>query len=235
MPDRVLIIQNSHEGPGIIPQVLREKRITYDNVILDHGDVIPSPDAYRAIFVLGGPDSANDTSEKMLSELAAIREAVDKGIPVFGICLGCQILVKVAGGQVLPGRRPEIGLRDHDGTPFRVNLTEAGKQDPLFVGLEDSFRVFELHGEVIELTPDIQLLAEGASVKNQIVKINDRCYGTLCHCEVMADEVKDWPALDPMIASIDHAQLIEELKSIEPEYHSNGRKLLENYLRVVGL
>ncbi len=42
-------------------------------------------------------------------ELAWIRDAVDRDIPVLGICFGGQLLARALGGSVAPGPKPEIG------------------------------------------------------------------------------------------------------------------------------
>ena len=101
-PD-VLIVKNATlEGPGLLERVLAEHEIMYDLVDLDGGQAFPSPVDYRALIVLGGSDSANDASEKMQAELTQIKLGVEQGIPYLGICLGLEVLIKAAGGTVVP-------------------------------------------------------------------------------------------------------------------------------------
>lgn len=234
MENKVLIIQNSHEGPGIIARVLKEKCIEFDLADLNEGDVFPPVQDYKCIFILGGPDSANDQSEKMINEMAKIHEALENNIPVLGICLGCQILVKLVGGKVLPGGQPEIGLKDPDGKPFQVHLTETGRQDPLFRGLDSTLSVFELHGEVIVLNSNVELLGAGSFIRNQIVKVAEKSYGILCHFEAIPEEVEGWLSVDPMFDAIDKQELIEDFKSMRDVYRANGKKIFENYMEIVG-
>ena len=93
----VLIVKNiSREGPGILQNILDTEKISYDLIDLDKGQSFPSPAGYKAVVVLGGPDSANDMTPKMTAELARIVEVIDAGIPYMGICLGLQTLVKMA-------------------------------------------------------------------------------------------------------------------------------------------
>ncbi len=42
-------------------------------------------------------------------EIAWVREAVDRDIPVLGICFGGQLLARALGGSVAPGPKAEIG------------------------------------------------------------------------------------------------------------------------------
>lgn len=235
MRNKILIVQNSHEGPGIIIDVLKEKQILYEIIRLDNGDLIPKDLNYAAIFILGGPDSANDQSNKMLNELGSIKDAINNNIPIFGVCLGCQILVKLTkNGKVLSGEKPEIGLRDPSGNLFQVRLTEVGKSDPLFSGIEREFNVFELHGEVIDIPKEITLLGEGRFVKNQIIKVSNNSYGFLCHIEVKLDELKNWFLVDKMFDLIDKEALVKEFEVMEDEYHHVGKKILRNYLEIIG-
>ncbi|RMF06594.1 type 1 glutamine amidotransferase, partial [Candidatus Woesearchaeota archaeon] len=111
----VLIVKNiTREGPGMLEHVLTSHSVPYKIVDLSMGDSFPSPEAYSAVVVLGGPDSANDETPKMKEELKRIRETLDAGIPYLGICLGMQTLTKAAGGKVLKCPVKEIGWRGPD-------------------------------------------------------------------------------------------------------------------------
>jgi GMP synthase-like glutamine amidotransferase len=66
----VLIIKNiSHEGPGLLADILTENNLSSRVVDLDAGEAFPDPNGFKAVIVLGGPDSANDTTLKMQTEL----------------------------------------------------------------------------------------------------------------------------------------------------------------------
>src|SRR3990167_4219928 len=110
---KVLIVENvTEEEPGLIEKILKGYNIKYDIIDLDKGKSFPKPKDYSAVFVLGGPDSANDKTLKMQAELKRIKEIVDSNIPYFGICLGMQALVKACGGAVVKNQIKEAGLRD---------------------------------------------------------------------------------------------------------------------------
>lgn len=175
---RVLLIKNiTREGPGLLKDLLVEHSIEFDLIDLSKGDKFPDPLRYDAVFVFGGPDSANDKTSKMKKELERIQEVLSAGIPYLGICLGLQILVKIAGGKVVKNPVKEIGFRDPENNRFSVtitetvDLTEDGKRDPLFKNLGHTFHVFHLHGETVDLTKHMTLLAVGKFCWNQIVRI----------------------------------------------------------------
>lgn len=104
--------------------MLRDENVAFDLVDLDKGQEVPALDDYKALVVLGGPDSANDDTDKMTAELARIKEGLDAGIPYLGICLGLQTLVKAAGGKVVTVKVKEIGFIDPDDNQHTVAVTE---------------------------------------------------------------------------------------------------------------
>jgi len=122
---KVLLVKNiTREGPGLLENLLKEHHIESDVVDLDKGDQFPSPLEYDALFVFGGPDSANDETTKIKKERKIIQEALTANIPYLGICLGLQLLVKVSGGKVVKNHVKEIGFRDPNNDRFSVTLTE---------------------------------------------------------------------------------------------------------------
>src|SRR3990170_1205266 len=159
---KVLIVKNTaREGPGLLEGILKLHGIGSDTVDLDEGDSFPGPRGYSAVFVLGGPDSANDATPKMQGELRRIGETVDAKIPYMGVCLGMQALVKATGGEVCRNETKEAGWRDPEGNFYAVDLTEEGKSDRLFSGMGKRLRIFELHGETVRLADGMRLLATG--------------------------------------------------------------------------
>jgi len=235
MEKRILIVKNiSREGPGIIESLLQEQDINYTVIDLDQGEAFPPPQDYSALVVMGGPDSANDTTEKMKLELERIKEALSLKIPYLGICLGLQTLVKAAGGKVIKNPVKEIGFKGPDAQAFTINLTKEGKKDRLFKGLGDNFRVFQLHGETIELTENMKLLGTGKFCQNQIVKVGSNAYGIQCHFELTLEMFELWLNQDADLLQLDKKQLQTEFNSFLDEYTLIGRKLLQNFLKIAG-
>lgn len=233
MEKKILIVKNiTREGPGIIEDILKVSGIKFNIIDLDLGNNIPSFSKYAAVIVLGGPDSANDTTRKMKDELALISEAIKAEIPYLGICLGMQTLAKAAGGQVVKSPVKEVGFRDPNGDFFKVCLTEAGRKDPLFNGLSDSLNVFQLHGETVVLTDEIELLATGKFCRNQIVKIGRNAYGIQCHFELTPEMFDEWINEDSDLKLLDKEKLLTDFESIKEEYYRTGEQLIHNFLKI---
>jgi len=231
----ILIVKNiSEEGPGLLELLLKERNIKYQIADLDQGHSFPAVDTYAAVVVLGGPDSANDVNDKMDNQLARISETVAKNIPYLGICLGLQVLVKAVGGLVIKSRTKEIGFVDPDGDNFTVELTEEGKKDQLFEGLNHSFIVFHLHGETVELIDDIMLLAIGKFCRNQIVKVGANAYGIQCHFELTPEMFEIWINEDKDLLQLDKEILRANFETIKAEYTKVGRQLFGNFLTIAG-
>src|ERR687896_540977 len=80
-----------------------------DERLLRAGDPLPALDEVDGILSLGGEQSvvAIDADPLMTAEAELLREAVDAGLPVLGVCLGAQLLAHALGGKVrrLPRRR----------------------------------------------------------------------------------------------------------------------------------
>jgi GMP synthase-like glutamine amidotransferase len=231
----LLIIKNiTREGPGLLEGVLKDEGVIFDVVDLDKSDALPKLNDYKALVVLGGPDSANDETDKMTTELAYIRQALAAHKPYLGICLGLQTLVKAAGGNVVKGAK-EVGFIDQDGNQHTVQVTDEAEDDPLLAGLPKELDVFQLHGETVELAPDMTLLASGKFCQNQIIKVADRAYGIQSHFELTPEMLSIWAAQDPDLVPIGNTKLQADFAAIEQSYKNIGETLLKNFLRIAGL
>lgn len=237
MSDRkeILIIKNiTREGPGILGDIIKEQGIKNKVIDLSPGAKINSVERYAAVVVLGGPVSANDSSRAMKCELAMIRKVLDAGIPYLGICLGLQTMVKAAGGKIVRNPVQEIGFRDRDDNFFKIELTESGRKDPLFEGMDDSFNVFHLHGETVILKESMELLAVGKSCRNQIVKTGTNAYGIQCHFELTGEMFESWINEDPDLLKLDKDKLRSDYLTLRDVYSAGGYRLFRNFLRIAG-
>lgn len=232
----LLIIQHiSHEEPGLLSGLLEEYATPFETVDLSRGERYPDPCSYSAVITLGGPQSANDNTSVMLGELRNIEMILHNNIPYLGICLGMQTLVKAAGGEVRACPIKETGFFAPDGQPYTVELTEKGRHDPLFNGLDKNLRVFQLHGETVTLNGTTALLATGKSCKNQIVKVGSCAYGIQSHFELTEQLFFSWLSTDNDLRVMDRRKLVENFREIQPEYEKTGNTLLKNFLGIAGI
>ncbi len=235
MSNSLLIIKNiTHEGPGSIEKILQETAVSYLVVDLTKAVKLPEINDFQAIIVLGGPDSANDNSAKILAEISLIKEVLVKQKPYLGICLGMQLLVKAAGGVVMKNPIQEIGFIDPDGNNFCINLTKQGKQDPLLNEVDDSFNVFQLHSETVGITENSALLGTGQFCHNQLIKVGNRAYGIQSHIELTREMFEMWMKKDADLIVQEQTKLHVDFNKIYTEYIKTGRQLIENFLHIAG-
>lgn len=238
---KVLIVKNiPHEGPGTLIPLLGRNGIHYDIIDLDlidpaTGMSLPDPAEYNAVFVFGGPDSANDKTSKMLAELEMIQQAVEQEIPYLGICLGMQALVKACGGSVFKNSVREVATRGPDGKHFAMDIRPEKENDPIFKGLKGSLKIFHLHGETVSLPENMELLATGKFCRHQIVKAGKNAYGIQGHLELTPEMFREWMSIDAELRSGDTERITLDFLASYEEYMSNGEKLFTNFLQLAGL
>ena len=236
MTKPILILKNvPRENPGLIELLLKEHNLKFQIVDFDNSTIIEPITNYSALIVLGGPESANDLTQKMQNELTLIKKTIHLQIPYLGVCLGLQTLVKAMGGNVIKCQKSEIGFRDPNNEFYKVKLTSKGRTDKLFNNLPDSLNVFQLHGETVQLTPRMTLLATGDFYQNQIVKIAQTAYGIQSHFELTNDLLESWITEDSDLQKLDAGQLRSDFELIKRNYQETGRHLFENFLKLTGL
>ena len=235
MTSRVWFIKNmTHEAAGLFSEFAERHRILFSIVDLHKGVKFPEVAKGDSVVILGGPDSANDVTPKILRELEALRGCLHEGIPCLGVCLGLQLLVKAAGGIVFRNPVKESGFRDPDGGWFEIEKTAEGKRDPLLTGIPDPCKVFQLHGETVGPTPSMVCLARGRFCENQIVKIQERAYGIQGHVELSERMFEDWLVADGDLRAMKPEELRRDFAALRMELEQSSEILFKNFLRISG-
>ena len=236
MGPRLWFVKNmTHEAAGLLSVFAEKQHIPYAIVDLHRGDESPRVSLGQAVVILGGPDSANDTTLKILGELEALRRCLRDGIPCLGVCLGLHLLVKAAGGTVFRNPDKEIGFRDPAGAWFELEKTPEGKLDPLLSGIADTSRVFQLHGETVSITASMKVLARGRTCENQIVSVQAGVYGIQGHVELSERMFEDWLAADGDLRKMEAGDLRKDFACAREELERNSERFFKNFLKISGL
>jgi len=231
----VLIIKNATiETPGLLEEILLNNSIIYQVVDLEKEEVLPSSTNFGALIVLGGPSSANDTTDLMILEIDRIKEAIDNNIPYFGICLGLQTLVKAMGGKVISCSQKEVGFRDIRKNLFNIRITNSGTRDPLLEKVPPSFPIFHLHGETVELTENMKLIGKGNGCTNQLIKVGEKNYGIQGHIELTHCLFDEWMNKIAELQNIDRKECRSDFNHLWEVYHRTGQQILRNFIKIAG-
>lgn len=193
MKKRVLMLKHINvEGGGTLEDYLLSNRWEIDTRELQDGDEVPLKLTYDAILILGGPMNVYEENKYpfLKDEDKLIKEAIKKNIPTLGICLGAQLIAKAAGAKVTKNivrqlHQKEIGW-------YKIHLTDAGKNDPVFKGIGESFDVFQWHGDTFGIPEKAALLATAELCTNQALKVGKNIYGLQFHMEVTEDMIYKW-------------------------------------------
>jgi GMP synthase (glutamine-hydrolysing) len=139
------------------------------------------------LVILGGSMNVDETEQHpwLLSERALIRESIEAGKPVFGICLGAQLIARSLGASVRKNPVKEIGWTPITGIP-------AG--DPVLSKLGDGTPQFQWHEDTFDLPDGAQWLGGTPDCHNQAFTLGPRVYGVQFHPEVSLATIEQWLA-----------------------------------------
>ena len=159
---------------------LNPEQITHQ-IIDDPEDAIDlSVEDFDGIIVGGSP--LNVTNEEYSpwqhTVHRELRALITTDIPTLFICYGSSFVTDATGGVVRRNFPEQAG-------PSIVQLSEAGKRDPLLQGLPESFYALSGHTESAEeLSSDVTLLASGPHCPIQAIRANATTWATQFHPEL---------------------------------------------------
>jgi GMP synthase (glutamine-hydrolysing) len=189
---RIMVLKHVAAEPlGLLDPMIRSRghRIRYVN-FQRHPEAKPALDRYQALVILGGPMHVTDTTRfpHLLTECHLIEQALEKRIPVLGICLGAQLLAHVLGARVAPAARPEIGWY-----PVRP-VIPAVADDPVLHPLEAECPVFQWHSYGFEIPAGAVHLAESDDCPGQALGYDGIAWGFQFHLELDEGLIRRWLA-----------------------------------------
>jgi GMP synthase (glutamine-hydrolysing) len=233
---RFLVLQHIVcEPPGAYEDALRARGYTLARVEVDAGDRLPDWRDFAGLIVMGGPMGAYDEDRFpwLAQEKALIADAVRAGMPMWGACLGAQLLASSLGACVAPGPRAEVGV-------LSVERTPEGAGDPVFAVLPGSFPALQWHSDTWELPDGAVHLARSPAYPQQAFMFG-RAYGVQFHLEVGVGLASAWADVPEYAASLEAIlgpgalpRLIDDVARHEATMNDLARRLFTAWLdRVV--
>ena len=107
---------------------------------------LPTPDSFDWLIVMGGPMSVHDEDNYpwLIDEKRLIKQSMDGGKTVIGVCLGAQLIAHCLGASVEPAGVKEIGW-------LSIQLSKDAQAHLLLQDLpKQPFSVFHWHGDGFE-------------------------------------------------------------------------------------
>ena len=212
------------EGLGSIEPWLREAGFEVTHTRFFETAALPDRDGIDLLIVMGGPMSVNDVSEFpwLVPEKQFIRDVIESGKPVLGICLGAQFVASAMGARVYRNKAKEIGWFPIEGV--------ASKGDSTF-GFPPSMEVFHWHGETFDLPVGATRLARSVGCENQAFQLGSSVIGLQFHLETTPESARQIVAAcgDELIPS-SYVQTAEEILAVGPEKYDPINRMMGRVL-----
>jgi GMP synthase (glutamine-hydrolysing) len=190
----------------------------------------PPGGRFDAVAVYGGSHNVVGGPPWLEREIGWLRERVDAGVAVFGVCLGGQLLAAALGAEVTRALPPEIGWHP-------AWLTDAGREDPVLSVLGERFVACQWHSWTFALPERASLLALSAACP-QAFRFGSSV-GVQFHPEVDAPTLDRWIGdwrndPDAVARGFDPDYARAEAAERLPAWNDAGRRLFAAFLEEVG-
>jgi GMP synthase (glutamine-hydrolysing) len=223
---RVLSVTHGPTVPGgVFDEAVAAAGHTLERWLVPHGGSPDAAEHFDAVMVFGGsqhPDQ-DDRFAWLASEEDFLQEALAEKVPVFGVCLGAQMLARAAGARVGPASAPEIGWLD-------VALTPDGADDAVLGVLPPQATLFQWHHYTFDVPPGGIELAR-SPVCPQAFRLEGPAWGIQFHAEVTLPMLTAWSEEDPDDLPMPAQVLRSESERRIARSNQLGRALADAFLR----
>ncbi len=212
------------EGLGSIASWLEMAGYEITNTRLFESANFPDLKNIDLLVVMGGPMSVNDEDDFpwLVSEKKFIREAINSGKPVLGICLGAQLIAGATGARVYRNSVKEIGW---------FPIYGISSEDRSIFSFPPTVEVFHWHGETFDLPSGATRLAKSDGCENQAFQIGKSVIGLQFHLETTSKDAREIVSYcrDELI-SAKYIQTEKKILSVKPERYKSINQLMDSIL-----
>lgn len=181
---RVLSMTHEATGTGAFGTVIAERG--HEHVVWRVDEDDPPSGEFGAVLVFGGTQNTHedDIYPWLKGEINLIARIHAERAPIFGICLGGQLLAKALGAAVTPSSSREVGWYD-------VRVERGREDDPVLGALPGIFRSFQWHYYEFEVPEGAVPIARSATCL-QGFRAGDVAWGVQFHPEVTRKILQGW-------------------------------------------
>ncbi|MCF6248095.1 MAG: amidotransferase [Desulfobacula sp.] len=212
------------EGLGAIEPWLETAGYNIFSTKFFESTILPDSEDIDLLIIMGGPMSVNDEQRFPWLDLEKqfIRDFINSGKAVLGICLGAQLIASAMGAAIFKNKEKEIGW-------FPVNgVLSIGDSCFKFPPLTT---VFHWHGETFDLPQHAILLAKSEGCENQAFQIGKSVIGLQFHLETTPDSAKKIVSnCRNELKQAKYIQTETQILSAKPEMYKSINTLMEDVL-----
>jgi GMP synthase (glutamine-hydrolysing) len=184
----IAVLHNLEDAfTGHAGDALRAAGVELREIRLRNGESLPDLDDIDGVLSLGGEQSVvNIDADPMLTaEAAFMREAVEREIPVLGVCLGGQLLAHALGGRVVRLPQPIIEW-------FPIEALPEAAGDPVVGALPDGAMALHWNEDGIEAPPGAVELLRRPRGTVEAFRYGETAWGVQFHPEAHDEGLDSW-------------------------------------------
>lgn len=224
---RIHILQHvPFEGPAYIGNWLEQSNHEISTTHFYQDSHLPQSNEFDVLIIMGGPMGIYDDQQYpwLRLERKFIKQTIEEGKAVLGICLGSQFIADALGSKVYAHTQKEIGW-------FDLDKTDKADDSIFSKHLPQQFTALHWHGDTFDLPDKTTPLLTSEACQNQAFSFEDRVLALQFHLEMTststeniikfcADELTEGPYIQ------DKATIANTTKHYATSNHLMG-KLLE--------